>query len=86
MPAPQPRTSSLTKRHPAAPAQTAEHTEEGPTVTPREEPTVSTPSPGAIPAQDSGVQAPPAQTPATEARSKAKPLTGPAGAGPGRGR
>ena len=67
MPAPQPRTSSLTKRHPAAPAQTAAHTEEGPTVTPREEPTVSTPSPGAIPAQDSGVQAPPAQTPATEA-------------------
>ncbi len=72
MPAPQPRTSSLTKRHPAAPAQTAAHTEEGPTVTPREEPTVSTPSPGAIPAQDSGVQAPPAQAPAAEASAESE--------------
>lgn len=72
MPAPQPRTSSLTKRHPAAPAQTADRTEEGPVAEPREESTVSTPSPGAASAQDSVAQAPAPQAPTAEAPAESE--------------
>lgn len=72
MPAPQPRTSSLTKRHPAAPAHTADRTEEGPVAEPREESTVSTPSPGAASAQDSVAQAPAPQAPTAEALAESE--------------